>query len=314
VAAPLSLRAHQPAKPVIGYLSYAALAANPQLLVAFRKGLGAEGFVEAHNLTVEYRAADGDADRLPDLAAGLVRQQVAAIVAAGGAPAALAAKRATQTIPIVFVSGADPVQSGLVPSFNRPAGNITGTYFLLTELVGKRLELLHEVLPAAKRVALLVNPSNATNTEATTRNVSVAARALGLETRAFDASTPGEIEQALTAAAAWRADALFVAPDAFFNSQRAQLVSLAARHAIPASYSGRSAVEAGGLMTYDANVADSFRLAGVYVGRIIKGARPVDLPIEQPTKFELLINLKTAKTLGLRIPQSVLLRADEVIE
>lgn len=301
------------AKAAIGYLSYSALAANPQLLAAFHSGLAAEGWVEGRHVTVEYRAADRDAERLPDLAADLVRRQVAVIRAAGGTLAALAAKRATQTIPIVFVSGADPMQSGLVRSFSRPSGNITGTYFLLTELVPKRLELLQEMLPTAKRVALLVNPANAANTKATLSHAQSAARTLGLDLRVFDASTATQIDQALAAIVASRQDALFVAQDAFFNSERKRLVALTARYAIPAAYSERVAVEDGGLMTYGANVASSFRLAGVYVGRILHGARPTDLPIEQPTKFELLINRRTAKALGLQLPHALLLRADEVI-
>jgi putative ABC transport system substrate-binding protein len=310
---PVAARAQQPARPVIGYLTVQAIAARPHYLAAFRKGLAAEGFVEGQNVTIEYRAADGRPERLPDLVADLVRRQVAVIATAGGPPAALAAKRATQTIPIVFTSGGDPVQLGLVPSFNRPGGNLTGLYFLLAELVQKRLALLHELLPAAKRVALLVNPTNPAEAEPTVRNASTAAGALGLDIRVFDVGTSGEIDSVFTAFADWRPDALFVGPDPIFSAPT-RLVPLAARHALPASYFSRDFVEAGGLMSYGPDVAEQQRQLAVYVGRILKGEKPGDLPVVQPTKYDLVVNLKTAKSLGIEVPPMLLARADEVIE
>jgi putative ABC transport system substrate-binding protein len=309
---PLAARAQQAAMPVVGFLG-PALITRQHWLTAFRRGLGTEGFIEGQNVTIEYRSADGGAAELPELAAELIRRQVAVIFALGP-PAALAAKRSTQTIPIVFVSGGDPVQMGLLSSFHRPDGNVTGFYFLATELVAKRLALLHELLPRAERVAVLVNPTNAATAEPTARDVAVAGRALSLDIQVFNASTRGEIDSAFAAFSSWRPDALFVGPDPLFNTERAQLVTLAARHALPASYFQRDYVEAGGLMSYGPDYADSFHQAGVYVGRLLKGARPADLPVQQPTRYELLINLKTAKALGLEIPPTVLARADEVIE
>jgi ABC-type uncharacterized transport system substrate-binding protein len=312
MAWPLAARAQQAAMPVVGFLG-PALITRQHWLTAFRRGLGTEGFIEGQNVTIEYRSADGGAAELPELAAELIRRQVAVIFALGP-PAALAAKRSTQTIPIVFVSGGDPVQMGLLSSFHRPDGNVTGFYFLATELVAKRLALLHELLPRAERVAVLVNPTNAATAEPTARDVAVAGRALSLDIQVFNASTRGEIDSAFAAFSSWRPDALFVGPDPLFNTERAQLVALAARHALPASYFQRDYVEAGGLMSYGPDYADSFHQAGVYVGRLLKGARPADLPVQQPTRYELLINLKTAKALGLEIPPTVLARADEVIE
>ena len=311
---PLAARAQQPSKPVIGYLSVQAIAARPHYLAAFRRGLAAEGFVEGQTVSIEYRAADSRPERLPDLVADLVRRQVAVIATAGGPPAALAAKRATETIPIVFASGGDPVQLGLVSSFNRPGGNLTGLYYLLTELVAKRLALLHEVLPGAKRIAVLVNPSNAAEAEPTVRNASAAGSALGLDIQVFNAGTSGEIDTALAAFADRRPDALFVGPDTFFTAQGPQILRLAARHALPVSYFSRDLVEAGGLMSYGPDLAEQQRQLGVYVGRILKGEKPGDLPVEQPTKFDLVINLTAAKALGLDIPPTLLARADEVIE
>src|SRR5262245_50454738 len=310
VAWPLAARAQQPTIPVIGFLG-PTLDTRQHWLAAFRKGLVAEAFIEGQNVTIEYRSADNGA--LPELAADLVRRQVA-VIFASGPPAALAAKRATLTIPIVFVSGGDPLQMGLVSSFHRPGGNVTGFYFLASELVAKRLALLHELLPRAKRVAVLVNPTNAATAEPTVRDVAVAGRALSLDIRVFNASTSGEIDAAFAAFSGWRPEALFVGPDPIFNTEREQLVTLAARHTLPASYSQRDHVEANGLMSYGPDYADSFRQAGVYVGRLLKGARPADLPVQQPTKFELAINLKTARALGLDVPATVLARADEVIE
>ena len=309
---PLATRAQQTTVPVVGFLG-PMLDTRQHWLVAFRSGLGAEGFVEGQNVTIEYRSADGAAEGLPELAADLVRRQVA-LIAASGPPAALAAKRATQTIPIVFVSGGDPVQIGLVSSFHRPGGNVTGFYFLATGLVAKRLALLQELLPGATRVAVLVNPTNAATADPTVRDVTVAGRALSLDIQVFNASTSGEIDAAFAAFSIWRPEALFVGPDPLFNTARAQLVTLAARYRLPASYFQRDHVESGGLMSYGPDFADFYRQAGAYVGRILKGAKPADLPVQQPTKFELVINLKTAKELALAIPPALLARADEVIE
>jgi putative ABC transport system substrate-binding protein len=312
VAWPLAARTQQSTMPAIGFLG-PALASRQHWLTAFRKGLGSEGFVDGQNVTIEYRSADGGARGLPELAADLVRRQVAAI-AASGPPAALAAKSATQTIPVVFVSGGDPVQMGLVSSFHRPGGNVTGFYFLTTEIVAKRLALLHELLPGATRVAVLVNPNNAATAEPTARDTAAASRALGLDIQVFNAATGDDIDAAFAAFSLWRPEALFIGPDPLFNTRRAQLVTLAARHALPACYFQRDHVEAGGLVSYGPDFADFFRQAGAYIGRILKGARPADLPVQQPTKLELVINLKTAKDLALTIPPAFLARADEVIE
>ena len=309
---PLATRAQQPKMPVIGFLG-PALDTRQHWLAAFRSGLGAEGFVEGQNVTIEYRSANGGTEGLPELAADLARRQVA-VIFASGPPAALAAKRATQTIPIVFLSGGDPVQMGLVSSFHRPGENVTGFYFLATELVGKRLALLHELLPGAKRVAVLVNPTNAATAEPTVRDVAIVGRALSLDIQVYNASTSGEIDKAFAAFSIWRPEALFVGPDPLFISERAQLVTLTARHALPASYFQRGHVEAGGLMSYGPDFADFYVKAGAYVGRVLKGTRPADLPVQQPTKFELVINLKTAKALAIVIPPAFLARADEVIE
>ena len=309
---PIAARAQQPTMPLIGFLG-PALDRRRHWLAEFGKGLGAEGFVEGQNVTIEYRSANGGAEGLPELATDLVRRQVAVIFAAGP-PAAAAAKRATQTIPIVFVSGGDPVQMGLVSSFHRPSGNVTGFYFLATELVAKRLALLHELLPRATRVAVLVNPSNVATAEPTVRDVAIVGRALSLDIQVYNASTRGELDAAFAAFSSWGPEALFVAPDPLFNTERAQLVDLAARHALPASYFQRDHVEGGGLMSYGPDFADFYRQAGSYVGRLLKGVRPADLPVQQPTKFELVINLKTAKVLALSIPPAFLARADEVIE
>jgi putative ABC transport system substrate-binding protein len=312
VAWPLAARAQQPAMPVVGFLS-PALDRRQHWLAAFRRGLAAEGFVEGQNVTLEYRSADGQAEGLPEFAAELVRRQVA-VIFASGPPAALAAKRATGTIPIVFVSGGDPARMGLVSSFHRPDGNVTGFYFLGAELVAKRLALLHELLPGATRVAVLVNPTTAATAEPTARDVAVAGRMLGLDVRVFNASTGGEIDAAFAAFSSWRPEALLVGPDPLFNTERARLVTLAARHSLPASYFQRDHVEATGLMSYGPDFAHHYRLAGGYVGRLLKGTRPTDLPVQQPTKFELAINLTTAKALGLTVPPTLLARADEVIE
>lgn len=298
--------------PVVGFLG-PALDTRQHWIAAFRRGLSAEGFVEGQNVTIDYRSADGGVKDLRDHAADLVRRQVA-VIFASGPPAALAAKRSTQTVPVVFVSGGDPVQMGLVSSFHRPGGNVTGFYFLLTELTAKRLALLQELLPAAKRIAVLVNPTNAATADPTARDVAAASRVLSLDNQVFKASTSGEIAAAFVAFSSWRAEALFVGPDPLFNTDREQLVTLAARYALPASYFQRDHSEAGGLMSYGPDFAETNHQAGAYVGRLLKGARPEDLPVQQPTKLELVINLKTAKALGITAPPILLARADEVIE
>jgi putative ABC transport system substrate-binding protein len=308
---PLAARAEQ-AVPVVGFLG-PALISRQHWLTAFRRGLGTEGFIEGQNVAIEYRAADGGTDALLELASELIRRQVA-VIFASGPPAARAAKRATQTIPIVFLTGGDPIQMGLVSSFNRPDGNATGFYIPVTELPAKRLALLHELLPAAKRIAVLVNHADAATAGPTTRDVAVAGRALDLEIEIFKASTNAEVGVAFAALSSWRPDALLVGSDPLFISERAQLVAMAARHALPASYFNRDFVEAGGLMSYGPDYAGSYHQAGAYVGRILKGARPADLPVQQPTKLELVINLKTAKAQGVAIPDRVLALADDVIE
>jgi putative tryptophan/tyrosine transport system substrate-binding protein len=312
ITSPLVAIAQQSAMPVVGFLA-PGLDTRQHWLAAFRRGLGAEGFVEGQNVTIEYRSSDTGAKELSELAADLVRRRVA-VIFASGPPAALAAKRATQTIPIVFVSGGDPMQMGLVSSFHRPGGNVTGFYFLLSELVAKRLSLLHELLPAAKRIAVLVNPTNAATAEPTVRDVAVVAGALSLEIRVFNASTSGEIDAAFAAFSNWQREALFVGPDPLFNTERARLMSLTARHALPTSYFQRDHVEAGGLMSYGPDFADFYVQAGAYVSRVLNGIKPADLTVQQPTKFELVINLKTAKALGIAVPPGLLARAEEVIE
>jgi putative tryptophan/tyrosine transport system substrate-binding protein len=299
--------------PVIGYLSFPPIAASPHFLAAFRKGLDAEGFAEGQNLSIELRSADGKAERLSELAADLVRRQVG-VIAAPSPPSALAAKRATQTIPIVFTSGADPVQIGLVSSLNRPGGNVTGFYFLLPELVAKRLGLLHELLPQAKRIAILINPINASDAETTLRQAAAAARELNLEIETFNASTMDQIEAALAALANRQPDALLIAPDPFFTGRAMQSVIAMAQKSLPVSTFNPADADAGYLMTYGPDITDSYRKAGGYVGRILKGEKPADLPVQAPTKYDLVINLKTAKALGLDGPATLLARADKVIE
>jgi putative tryptophan/tyrosine transport system substrate-binding protein len=310
---PLAARAQQPAMPVIGFINPTSFDSNVDLLRAFRQGLKEVGYVEGENVAIEYRWAENQIDRLPTLAADLVRRQVAVIATTGATAAASAAKAATTTIPIVFLTGADPVREGLVPSLARPDGNLTGINLLTSELTAKRLELLRELVPAATRVAVLVNPAGPAP-ETTLRDVEAAARAIGLQIQVINAGTSGEINAAFASLVRDRPDALFVGPDPFFISRRVQLVHLASRHAVPAAYTGRDYAVAGGLMSYGSNLTDAFRQVGAYTGRILKGAKPADLPVVQASKFELVINAETARMLGLTVPDKLLARADEVIE
>jgi putative ABC transport system substrate-binding protein len=310
---PLAARAQQPAMPVIGFLDPRSPGTTEYLLRAVHQGLKDSGYVDGENVTFTYRFADGQFDRLPELAAELVRLRVAAI-SASGIVAAFAAKAATTTIPIVFGVAEDPVRLGLVASLARPGGNLTGINFLTSELVAKRLELLRELLPATTRVAVLVNPTNATSTETTLRDVETAARAMGLQIQVLNASTSHEINVAFATFVRERPNALFVGLDPFLTSRRVQLATLATRHVVPMTSGTREIVEAGGLMSYGANIADAFRQMGVNVGRILKGAKPADLPVVQATKFELVINAETARMLGLTVPPTLLSVADEVIE
>jgi putative ABC transport system substrate-binding protein len=311
---PLAARAQQPAVPVVGFLDTRSPDALADRLRAFRQGLRDNGLVEGENVAIVYRWAEGQYDRLPELAAELVRRQVAVIAACGGTPSAIAAKATTTTIPVVFVAGEDPVKLGLVTSLARPSGNLTGINFFGAELSAKRLGLLRELVPAASRVAVLVNSANATTTETMVRDLEPAARGIGLQIQILNASTRQEIDAAFATLVRARSDALFVAGDSFFQIRRVQLISLAARHAIPAVYSLRDYVEAGGLMSYGYNIAEAYRQVGIYTGRILKGAKPVDLPVVQSSKFELLLNAQTARVLDIEIPPTLLARADEVIE
>src|SRR5262245_25341220 len=310
---PLAARAQQPAMPVIGFLEIRSPETIAERLRAFRQGLRETGYVEGENIAIDYRWAE-QTERLTEHAAELVRRQVAVIVTAGGFAPARAAKDATTTIPIVFGVSDDPVKHGLVASLARPGGNLTGTNLLSTELTAKRLELLREMLPRASRIAVLVNPANTVNTQTTLREVEAAARAMGLQIQIFNASTSREIDAAFAAFGRERPDAVFVGQDAFYNGRRLQLVNWASRHALPMTSGSRDICEVGGLMSYGVNIVDTYRQAGVYTGRILKGAKPADLPVEQSTKFELVINAQTARIFGLEIPATLLARADEVIE
>ena len=311
---PLTARAQQQPMPVVGFLNSASLDTFPRQLVAFRQGLKEAGYVEGENLAIEYRWAEGQFDRLPALAGELVRRRVAVIAATGGTPSALAAKAATTTIPIVFSVGDDPAKLGLVASLARPGGNATGTNFFVYELGAKRLALLRELVPAAARVAVLANPANAALTETMLTDVEAAARDISLQMQIVNASTSREIDAAFAGLARERIDVVFVLPDSFFFSRRVQLAQLAARHAVPATYPVRDFAEVGGLMSYGTNTAEAWRQAGVYTGRILKGANPADLPVVQVSKFELVINHQTARMLGLTVPATLLAVADEVIE
>jgi putative tryptophan/tyrosine transport system substrate-binding protein len=311
---PLAARAQQPAMPVIGWLHAGSPESSANRVTAFRRGLNETGYFEGQNVAVEYRWAEGRYQRFPELAAELVRRQVSVIVTPGNPVAANAAKAATSTIPIVFAIGGNPVEYGLVASLARPGGNVTGINFFVTELAAKRLGLLRELLLTAARVGVLVNPANPPTAQSTVRDVQTAADDIGLQVHILNASTIREIDAAYTSLVRQRADALLVAGDGFFNSRRVQLAMLAVRHAIPATYSAREYAEAGGLMSYGTNFADTDRQVGIYTGRILKGAKPADLPVLQSTKFELVINLQAARMLGLEVPPLLLARADEVIE
>ena len=308
---PLVARAQQPALPVVGFVN--AGSSDAPLAAAFRKGLNEAGYFEGQNVTVEYHWLEGQFDRLPALMADLVRRRVAVIATPAGNFAAQVAKAATTTIPIVFGVAEDPVKLGLVASLARPSGNLTGINFFTSELTAKRLALLHELVPKAVRIAMLVNPANPA-TESALRDMPDAARAMGLQIQVLNASTRSEIEAAFASLVRDRAEALYVAGDVFFTSRRVQFATLAASYRIPASYPSRQAVEAGGLMAYDSDRVGMYRQVGAYTGQILKGAKPADLPVLQSTKFELVINLQTARALGIEVPATLLARADEVIE
>jgi putative ABC transport system substrate-binding protein len=311
---PLVARAQQPALPVIAFVDAGLADAFADRVHMFHKGLSEAGYAEGRNVTVEYNWLEGQYERAPALIADLIRRRVALIATFGNARLAIVAKAATTTIPIVFAVGDDPVKLDLVSSLARPGGNATGVNFFSTEVVAKRLALLHELVPKAVRIAVLINRATGPGTDSTLQGVREAARAIGLQIRILDATTIGEIDAAFATLARDRPDALFVAPNAFFTSRRVQLANLAARDRIPAAYVSREVVAAGGLMSYGTNIGDSYRQVGNYTGRILKGEKPSDLPVLQPTKFELVINLKTAKALGLAIPETLLATADEVIQ
>jgi putative ABC transport system substrate-binding protein len=310
---PIAARAQQLAVPVIGFVSLGSAAAGTDRARAFRKGLSQAGAIEGRDATIEEHWLDGQYDRLPTLMADLVRRRVAVIATPGSSPASIAAKAATTTIPVVFGVGDDPVRLGLVASLARPGGNATGINFFAQELVTKQFGLLHELVPNALRVAVLLNPANALASEAVSRDAQDAARVIGLQIQFLSATTIGEIDAAFASAARERFDALFVAGDAFFTGRRVQFATLAARQ-IPVVYNSRDFVEAGGLMSYGTEVLDMYRQVGVYAGSVLKGAKPADLPVVQSTKFELVINLETARLLGIAVPPTLLAIADEVIE
>jgi putative tryptophan/tyrosine transport system substrate-binding protein len=310
---PLAAHAQQPTKPVIGFLHSGQPVPFAPMVAAFREGLSGTGYVEVRNVTIEYRWAEGNYDRLPELANDLVRRGVAVIATAGGLGPAIAAKRATTTIPIVFTGGGDPVELGLVASFNRPGGNATGFSNVSITMEAKRLEILRELVPTARLVGYLTNPSRR-EAENQVKEVQDAARSVGQEIFVVNVSSEREFEAAFAALVERRAGALHVATDPFFNSRRDQIIALAARHKIPAMFAFREYAVAGGLVTYGAVIAEGYTQIGMYTGQILKGAKPADLPVLQPTKFELVINAKTAKALGLEVPHALLARADEVIE
>jgi ABC-type uncharacterized transport system substrate-binding protein len=307
-------RAQQSAFPMVGFLDPRSLEGVANRLRGLRQGLKETGFIEGENVTIEYRWAENQIDRLPELAADLVRRQPAVIIASGGHDPALAAKAATTTIPILFLVAEDPVALGLVTSLARPGGHLTGINILTAELTTKRLELLHELVPTAARIAVLINPVDATNADATVRAIEPAARAIGLQVRTLTASTSREIDAAFATIERDRPDAIFIGQTPFLAARRVQLAHLATRYMIPAAYAGREFPEVGGLMSYGPDIADAYRQVGIYTGRLLKGARPADLPVVQASKFELVINHQTARMLGLTVPTSLLTTADEVIE
>jgi ABC-type uncharacterized transport system substrate-binding protein len=311
---PLAARAQQPAMPVIGLLTAGFPETSVNRVSAFRQGLNETGYVEGQNVAVEYRWAEGRYDRFPELVADLIRRNANVIATPGSPDATRAAKAATSTLPIVFAVGEDPVKLGLVATLARPGTNMTGVNFFASELSAKRLGLLRELVPRAARVAVLINPTNPASAESTVKDVQAAAPALGFQVQIFNASTIGEIDAAYTSLVRERAEALLVAGDGLFNSRRLQLAMLAVRYAVPATYAVREYVEAGGLISYGTSFADTFRQVGIYCGRILKSAKPADLPVLQSTKFDLVINMQAAKMLGLDVPPSLLARADEVIE
>jgi putative tryptophan/tyrosine transport system substrate-binding protein len=309
---PLAARAEQPAMPVIGFLNSGSPDTLAQLVAAFRQGLREDGYVEGQNLAIEYRWAGGVYERLPALAADLIRRQVSVIIA-GAPPAVLAAKAMTSTVPIVFTSGGDPVELGFVSSLNRPGGNLTGVSFLVNELGAKRLELLHELVPKAALIGFLANPTRPSS-EVETKDTQQAAQRLGVQVHIVNASSEREIDAAFANFVQQRVNALLIGTDPYYLTRRDQLVALAARLAVPTMYNLREYVVAGGLMSYGPSITDVYRQAGVYTAKILKGAKPAELPVVQPTKFELVINLKTAKVLGVTIPLIMQMTADEVIE
>jgi putative ABC transport system substrate-binding protein len=310
---PIAARAQQPAMPVIGYLSAGSPDGFAERLAAFRQGLGETGYVQGRNLAIEFGWAGDRLDRLPALAADLVRKQVRVIAAFGGIEGNLAAKAATTTIPIVFATGDDPIATGLVSTLNRPGGNLTGVTTLGVEVAPKRLELMHEIVPAASAIAVLINPDRPT-AAAITRDLEQAARTLGRQIHILHASNEREIDAAFATVVQLRAGALVIGNDAYYNSRTEQFAALTIRHALPTVYQNREFVAAGGLMSYGGSITEAYRISGTYVGRILKGEKPADLPVQQATKIELIINMKTAKALGLAFPTAILVRADEVIE
>jgi ABC-type uncharacterized transport system substrate-binding protein len=310
---PLAAHAQQPTLPVVGFLNAASAQNYTRQLAAFLKGLGESGYVDGRNVAVEYRWAEGQNDRLPAMAADLVHRQVA-VIAATSTPAALAAKAATTTIPIIFELGSDPVQLGLVASLSRPGGNVTGVTNANMGIAPKRLQLLHELLPTARIMALLVNPAEPALAETYTKEVQAAARNFGLELHVLNATSEGDFDVAFSKLTQLRAGGLVIGGGAFFTSRTEQLAALSVRHAVPAIYYNRRFAVAGGLLSYGADSTDAYRLAGIYTGRVLKGDKPADLPVQQATKVELYINLKTAKALGLTIPNTLIGRADEVFE
>jgi putative ABC transport system substrate-binding protein len=310
---PLAARAQQPAMPVIGFLGTGLPEADAYRVAAFRQGLNETGYVEGQNVAIEFRWAQNDNTRLPELAGDLIRRRVTVIATPFSTPAALAAKAATASIPIVFSMGGDPVQLGLVSSLNRPGANVTGLSYMAVQLAAKRVELLHELVPEATRIAVLVNPTNPLS-DSLVRDAQAAASTVGLRIDVLVAGADHEIDSAFASLVRMRADALMVGPDTLFANHRVDLALLAVRHAMPTVFPFRDDAEAGGLMSYGASVAEEFRLVGTYTGRILRGEKPADMPVMQPTKFELVLNLKTARALGLAVPPTLLARADVVIE